>query len=106
MSDDVLRQALQALKDKLPDKREDFSQWWGNNGGEWRRKLRQVCIDRRNIGHDWQFTDEQVELLAKYYEANHLLVQCMSRSYDSKKVREEIKSTLLFPIVFIPDPKQ
>ena len=74
MDDDVLRQALQALKSKLPIDREEFSQWWRNHGEEWTKELRQVCIDRRNIGHDWQFTKEQVELLKQYYAANLLLV--------------------------------
>jgi len=54
-------------------------------------------IDRRNIGHDWQFTEEQVELLNQYYAANLLLVECMNRSYVSKQVREEIEATMLLP---------
>ena len=97
MDDDVLRQALQALKSKLPTDREEFSQWWKNHGEEWTKELRQVCIDRRNIGHDWQFTKEQIELLNQYYAANLLLVECMNRSYVSKQVREEIESTMLLP---------
>ncbi len=95
--DDVLRQVLQSIKDNLPKSREDFYQWWDNNGVEYVRELRKVCIDRRNIGHDWQFTKEQVELLNQYYAANLLLVECMNRSYVSKQVREEIESTMLLP---------
>ncbi|MCL1490209.1 MAG: hypothetical protein M1G31_05535 [Pseudanabaena sp. Salubria-1] len=59
--------------------------------------MHQICIDRRNIGHDWQFTKEQAKLLKQYYEANILLVECMNRSYVSKQVREEIESTMLLP---------
>ena len=99
-SEGELRQALQVLKDRLPNSeanREVRSQWWKNNQEEWRSELRQLCIKHRNIGHDWQFTDEQKELLKKYHDANHLLVQCMNRSYVSKQVREEIEATLLLP---------
>ncbi|WP_271252166.1 NACHT domain-containing protein [Pseudanabaena sp. Chao 1811] len=97
LNDDVLRQALLALKSKIPNNRENVYAWWKNYGEEWKNELRQVCIDRRNIGHDWQFTNEQVELLNQYYEANRLLVECMNRSYVSKQVREEIESTMLLP---------
>jgi len=65
--------------------------------------LRQVCIDYRNIGHDWQFTKEQIKLLNQYYEANLLLVECMNRSNISEQVREEIESTLLLPVLSIPN---
>jgi predicted NACHT family NTPase len=97
LGDNVLRQALQALKSQLPSDREEFYQWWENHGGQWRNELRQVCIYRRNIGLDWQFTYKQVELLNQYYAANLLLVECMNRSYVSKQVREEIESTMLLP---------
>ncbi|MFM7600526.1 MAG: NACHT domain-containing protein, partial [Pseudanabaena sp.] len=97
LGDDVLRQALEALKSKIPDNREDINAWWRNHGEEWKKELRQVCIDRRNIGHDWQFTNEQMELLNQYYAANLLLVECMNRSYVSKQVREEIEATMLLP---------
>jgi predicted NACHT family NTPase len=98
VGDDVLRQALQVLQSRIPSNREEFYEWWKHHGEEWTRELRQVCIDRRNIGHDWQFTDEQVKLLEQYYAANLLLVECMNRSYVSKEVREAIESTLLLPV--------
>ncbi len=97
LADGILQQALQALKSQLPSNPEGFYQWWENHGEEWTKKLRQVCIHHRNIGHDWQFIDEQVELLEQYYAANLLLVECMNRSYVSKQVREEIESTMLLP---------
>jgi predicted NACHT family NTPase len=97
ISDDVLRQTIQVLHSQLPNASKDFYQWWQSYGEEWNCQLRQVCIERRNIGHDWQFTDEQVELLDQYYEANLLLIECMNRSYVSKQVREEIESTMLLP---------
>jgi predicted NACHT family NTPase len=97
ISDNELPQALQSLRVQLPADREEFSQWWKDHGEEWQNELRQICIDRRNIGHDWQFTNKQVELLNQYYAANLLLVECMNRSYVSKQVREEIETTMLLP---------
>ncbi len=97
LGDNRLQQTLQALNSQIPSELEEFYQWWGHHGKEWIRELRQVCIDLRNIGHDWQFTDEQAELLDQYYAANFLLVGCMNRSYVSKQVREEIESTMLLP---------
>lgn len=98
--DYVLEETLYRLHNRLPNPDNayiSFSQWQVNNGNEWTQELRQVCIDRRNIGHDWQFTNEQAELLEQYYAANLLLVECMNRSYVSKQVREEIESTMLLP---------
>ncbi|NJL91929.1 MAG: NACHT domain-containing NTPase, partial [Coleofasciculaceae cyanobacterium SM2_1_6] len=100
ISDNILQQELQKLKDSLPNPNSDYEiyfQWWKNNGEEWKNKLRQVCIKYCNIGHDWQFTELHLTPLEKYYAANHLLVQCMNRSYVSKQVREEIEATLLLP---------
>lgn len=93
----VLSLEMQSLIFQLPRDEERFYLMWTINGKEWTKKLRQVCIDHRNICHDWQFTDEQVKLLNQYYEANLLLVECMNRSYVSKQVREEIESTMLLP---------
>jgi hypothetical protein len=95
-----LRKVIQAHMKKLPPTNCDvntFDTWWAIDGKQWMYELRKICIDHRNIGHDWQFTKEQMELLNQYYEANLLLVECMNRSYVSKQVREEIESTMLMP---------
>lgn len=100
--DGLFRQAMQLLKKQLPYPNEDPSvcnQWWSNNAHEWINELRQVCIKHRNIGHDWQFTKEQIELIEKYYRSNLLLFECMHRSYASKQIREEIELTLLLPVI-------
>ncbi|OUL25453.1 hypothetical protein BV378_15405 [Nostoc sp. RF31YmG] len=55
-------------------------------------------IKHRNIGHDWQFSEEQKELLQQYYDANQLLVDCLnSECYVSREVRQQIEKTLLLP---------
>lgn len=64
-------------------------------------------IKHRNIGHDWQFSIQQKELLKQYYDANLLLVYCMiSDCYVSREVRQEIEDTLLLPIAEIQKRQQ
>jgi hypothetical protein len=80
-----------------------MSPWWRTNRERWTDELLKVCVARRNIGHDWQFTNKQVEILEQYYTANLLLVECMNCSDVSEQVREEIESNLLLPISSIPN---
>ena len=96
-----LKRPLQQLKDQLPnpEDQEACEQWWQENGQAWTEQLRAVMIEHRNIGHDWQFSDEQKDLLKQYYDANKLLVDCLnSDCYVSREVRQEIEDTLLLPV--------
>ena len=98
------KEALQHLKNQIPDPRneEKHQQWWEVNDQTWREKLRTVMIKYRNISHDWQFSQEQIELLEKYENANELLIKCLeSDCYVTKEVRQEIEDTLLLPIADI-----
>jgi predicted NACHT family NTPase len=99
-----LRQKLQEMYERLPDfkDRDQFDKWWIQHGNRWRQDLYQITIKYRNIGHDWQFTSEQIQKLRKYYEANLLLAQCLnSECYVSREVREEIEETMLLPVTEI-----
>lgn len=100
-----LEPSLQKLKYQLPDPNLDwkgFNQWWKDNGQFWSEQLRAVMIPYRNIGHDWQFNEQQKELLQQYYTANKLLVDCLNSDCQiSDEVREEIEETLLLPTVHI-----
>jgi predicted NACHT family NTPase len=70
-------------------------------------QLRAVMIEHRNIGHEWQFSDAQKQLLQQYYDANKLLVDCLnSDCYISREVRQEIEDTLLLPISEIEKRQQ
>jgi predicted NACHT family NTPase len=104
-----LGEALQELKEQLPDLDSDerrFRQWWEANGQAWAEQLRAILIEHRDIGHDWQFSDEQKKLLKEYYDANKLLVDCLnSDCYVSREVRQEIEETLLLPIAEIENRK-
>jgi predicted NACHT family NTPase len=75
-----------------------YQKWWLANGKAWREELREVMIKYRNIGHDWQFSNEQKELLQQYYDANKLLADCLnSDCYVSREVRQQIEDALLLP---------
>ena len=96
-----LHQKLQQLINQLPnpENEDKFKQWWQINGEIWTDDLRVIMIQYRNIGHDWQFSDEQKKLLRQYYFANQLLTQCLHREcYVSREVRQKIEETLLLPI--------
>ncbi len=87
-----LKQWLQILKEQLPFKD------WQINGKDWTAKLRTVMNKYRNIGYDWQFDQQQRELLNSYYNANKLLLDCLNCARDvTPTVREEIEQTLLLP---------
>jgi predicted NACHT family NTPase len=59
-------------------------------------------IEHRNIGHNWQFSKQQKELLQQYYYANLLLVDCLNNNSDViPAVRSHIEETLLLPIAEI-----
>lgn len=104
----MLEQALQLLKQQLPDCSEDsnrFKQWWSAHGRAWTGQLRAVMIEYRNIGHNWQFSYQQRKVLKQYYEANHLLVDCLSSTtFVTVPIRDKIAATLLLPLVEIEQP--
>jgi predicted NACHT family NTPase len=105
-----LRQKLQAVMTQLPkveNNSKKFEQWCKASGQAWMEQLRDVMIKFRNIGHDWQFSNAQKQLLQQYYDANNLLVDCLnSDCYVSREVRQEIEDTLLLPMSEIEKRQQ
>jgi len=97
-----LQQLIQQLQKRFPYLNQDektLRQWWNANGQAWIEQLQTIMIEYRNIGHDWQFSRSQKELLQQYYNANSLLVDCLnSDCYVSRPVREEIEASLLLPL--------
>lgn len=91
---------LEQLKVKLP---EIYSENWKSlqqwlYGIQWIEQLRQVMIEHRNIGHDWQFTERQLQQLQRYYDVNKFLVELMNiKGAVSNTVRAEIEDSLLVP---------
>lgn len=99
-----LKQVLQEIKQQLinlfavhPEK--IFNQWWQTNGKVLTEQLRMIMIKYRNIGHNWQFNDQQIQLLRQYYDANKLLVDCLNNATNvTLEVQKEIENSLLLPI--------
>lgn len=95
-----LNEAIEKFKNYLPIlNRDTFREWWLNNGLEWTKKLREVIIQYRDIGQDWQFTESQKELLVQYYQANKFLMECLNSSSNvSPEVRSHIEDNLFLPL--------
>ncbi|MEQ8541958.1 MAG: NACHT domain-containing NTPase [Coleofasciculus sp. D1-CHI-01] len=106
-----LKCGLQRLKEKLHEinnfKSDSKSNgWWQRNSKNWIKQLRDIMVKHSNIGHDWQLSDSQKQLLQQYYDANKLLVNSLkSDCYISQEVRQEIEETLLLPITEIEKRK-
>lgn len=94
------KETIEHLKNDLPiSKRYTFRQWWLNNGLEWTKDLRNVIIDYRDIGQDWQFTEAQKKLLVQYYQANKFLMECLNSGCNvSPEVRSHIENNLFLPL--------
>ncbi len=107
-----LKELLQQLKSKCPDQYscsnlEVYQSWCNDSIKSLVEHLRDLMIQYHNIGHNWQFSKEQMELLEQYYDANLLLVDCLdSDCYVSREVRQEIEDTLLLPIAEIEKRKK
>jgi hypothetical protein len=100
------QQRLQNLLIELPNpeqvNEERTRNWWSMSGQAWTEKLRLLMMQHRNIGHDWQFTSEQLQKLGEYLIVNQLLADCLnSDCVITRSVREEIEDTLLLPIAEI-----
>jgi len=94
------KETIKHLKNYLPiSSRDTFRQWWLNNGLEWTKNLRDVIIQYRDIGQDWQFTEAQKKLLVQYYQANKFLMECLNSGCNvSPEVRSHIEDNLFLPL--------
>jgi len=103
--DPELRQALETLKQQLPNCEGDeeiLDQCWQANPQVSTQKLREIMISQRHIGYDWQFSKQQREVLRQYYDANKLLMDCLNSDCKvTPGVRQEIEDTLLLPMTEI-----
>jgi predicted NACHT family NTPase len=89
-----LQTSLQNLKNQLPtsiEGRETVKAWWLANGEKWTQKLRDVAISERSIGYDWNFTENELELLQQYWDANKLLFDCLN---SSDRVNAKIQQSI------------
>lgn len=95
-----LTNTLQQLRIDLPvaSHWKGFYEWWRMNGPRWIEQLRHAMMQHRNMGKDWQFTDEQTQRLENHYTLNKFLVDLMDiKGAVSEQARTEIEDTLLLP---------
>ncbi len=96
-----LHQSLQQLKEQLPDPEQNkaiFQSWWQSNNLAWTEQLKTAISLHRNIQFHWEFSPEQQQILQHYYDANHLLIDCLNSNCEvTVAVRQEIESALLLP---------
>ncbi len=97
-----LQPSLQQLKEQLPapnQGKERLKEWWNTNAEAWAEKLRSVMLQYRNIGYQWQFSEQQKEVLKQYYAANQLLMDCLKTGAEvTPTLRDQIEETLLLPL--------
>ncbi|MBD2436181.1 NACHT domain-containing NTPase [Nostoc sp. FACHB-110] len=93
-----LQASLQNLKNQLPSPsqgRDTLKVWWQTNGKFWTEALRTLMIETRQIGHDWQFTPQDLHDIQQYWDANKLLLDCLKSSAEiSPDLRINLKKTL------------
>ncbi|MFB2771722.1 NACHT domain-containing NTPase [Pelatocladus sp. BLCC-F211] len=78
-----LEQSLQNLHEELPSPQESriaLKGWWQENGEIWTSKLRDLIIRDRQIGHDWQFNENDLQKLQEYWNANKILLDCLNNA--------------------------
>ena len=86
---------------------ENFEEWWRINGEAWTRRLNTIMTEHRSNEYDLQLTEKQQQLLRQYYDANILLLNCLSTDCKvSREVRWKIEETLLLPIAEIKKHQQ
>jgi predicted NACHT family NTPase len=104
-----LKGRLQELKKQLPHPswkdRDILKRWWEMQGLKWTEQLREVLVERRNIGHNWQFNKSQKQLLQRFYDANKLLISCLKlkNAKVSLDVRQKIEESLFLPMTLVEE---
>jgi hypothetical protein len=106
-----VKRKLQKLKKQLPLSNETweshYEEWWKLQGEFWMTELREIMLKNFNMGHDWQFSQEEISLLKQYYDANELIIRCLTNcSVVSSAVHQEIENTLFLPIAEIEKYKR
>lgn len=93
-------QLLERLKAQLIDEtesQENLQQWCQVQGEDWLQQLRQLFVQFRHVGQDWQLEVDQQELLQRYYRASLFVVEC-GQHVPSSHVRQQIlEKGLLLP---------
>lgn len=93
------KEDLQKIRKKLPSTESNFEKlrcWWRDNGKSWNSQLRNSLIKYRHIGQNWQFDDQQNQIIQQYFLANKILLDALKYCLDSK-LKHKIESELFLP---------
>ncbi|MBD2415538.1 hypothetical protein FACHB389_05655 [Nostoc calcicola FACHB-389] len=75
---------------------------WEEKCEKWTSNLRNILIKHCHLGHDWQFSNMQVQRMRQYYHASVTLVQCLNCGCRiSENLKQYIEETLLLSIAEI-----
>lgn len=61
------------------------------------KRMRAITLKHRDIGHEFTFTDEEIEHLIDYFNANRLLKDCLELATMPREIKEEILDSLFLP---------
>ena len=104
-----LIQVIQDFQNQLLDTKgneEKFAQWWQANNEVVIKKLKSTFQNPEHLVRNWQFNEQQQNLLLQYYDANKLLLDCLNSSCNvTPAVRSKIEETLLLPTEMLPNAK-
>ncbi len=94
---------LESLRAELPASPSES--WLRDQFPAWTERLRATALHHRDIGHDFDLTPQDAQLLEQYLRANLLILECMNTARGlSTQVRDYIESTMLLPADQIPTP--
>ncbi|MFP5274286.1 NACHT domain-containing protein [Coleofasciculus sp.] len=72
-----------------------LNSWWFNHRHSWIEQLRFFLGQHEHGEHDWQFSSSQRQSLWDYYDANQLLVDCLTIADDlNTQVQQHIEDEL------------
>ncbi|MCC5635682.1 NACHT domain-containing NTPase [Nostoc sp. CHAB 5844] len=93
-----LQNSLQELKNQLPSPsqgRNVLKTWWQANGENWIEALRDLMITTRQIGQNWQFNQQDLHDIQQYWDANKLLLECLTSAAEvSPDLRNYLETSL------------
>ena len=103
-----LQQKLAIIKAELPDLKnaslDIINDWWENHGYNWIEKVKFLIKNHSDKPHHWYFSQEEKILMKHYYEANRLIISCLSTDCKiDPLVRHQIELTLLLPKVAVDE---
>ena len=107
--DTELYQELQRIYNQynsaIKTQSENSEQYYSD--AEWIEPLRKIVIKYRQIGHSWNFSSQQKELLKQCWYTNKLLIFCLNKATEANsEIAQRIENSWLLPIAEIEKRKQ